>query len=186
MAGQRDMDKNRAVEEPDANRDPISGEPGAHPVGVGLGTAAGGTAGGMAGGALAGTMAAGPVGTVVGAAIGAVVGGVAGGLAGKSAAEAIDPTTEDAYWRENYPSRPYYDAGSSYDEYRPAYQHGWESRVHHEGKTFEQAESDLARDWDRARGSSRLDWEKAKPATRDAWDRVECACTTDDQNKNRL
>ena len=179
MAGQRDMDKNRAVEEPDANRDPISGEPGAHPVGVGLGTAAGGTAGGMAGGALAGTMAAGPVGTVVGAAIGAVVGGVAGGLAGKSAAEAIDPTTEDAYWRENYPSRPYYDAGSSYDEYRPAYQYGWESRSRYQGRTFDEAESDLARDWDRAKDKSRLTWDKAKHASRDAWHRVERALPGD-------
>src|SRR5882762_5047745 len=81
------------------NRDPITGEPGAHPVGVGVGTAAGGAAAGAAAGAMAG-----PVGTVVGA----VVGGVAGGLAGKSVAEGFDPTLEDAYWRETYKDRPYY------------------------------------------------------------------------------
>src|SRR6185295_3784278 len=79
------------------NRDPISGAPGAHPVGTGLGAAAGG----MAAGAAAGTVA-GPVGTVIGAAIGAV----AGGLAGKGVAEMIDPTVEEAYWRETYVSRP--------------------------------------------------------------------------------
>src|SRR5687768_18466963 len=77
----------------DANRDPISGAPGAHPVGTGLGAAAGG----MAAGAAVGTVA-GPVGTAVGAAGGAVV----GGLAGKGSAEMIDPTAEEAYWRENY------------------------------------------------------------------------------------
>ena len=69
------------------NRDPLSGEPGAHPVG----TAVGAAAGGMAAGAVVGTVA-GPVGTAVGAAVGAV----AGGLAGKGAAEAVDPTTPGA------------------------------------------------------------------------------------------
>src|SRR5881394_2799348 len=77
----------------DANRDPLTGAPGSHPVG----TAAGAVAGGVAAGAAAGTVA-GPVGTVVGAAVGAVV----GGLAGKGIAEKIDPTREDAYWRENH------------------------------------------------------------------------------------
>lgn len=65
------------------NRDPISGEPGAHPVG----TAVGATAGGVAAGAAVGSIA-GPVGTAVGAAVGAV----AGGLAGKGVAEKVDPT----------------------------------------------------------------------------------------------
>ena len=81
-----------------ANRDPLTGAPGAHPVG----TAAGAVAGGIAAGAAVGTVA-GPVGTAIGAAVGAVV----GGLAGKGIAEQIDPTAEDAYWRDNYSSRPY-------------------------------------------------------------------------------
>src|SRR3954462_4274769 len=126
---------NRAT---DANRDPITGEPGAHPVGTGVGAAVGGAAagvlGGMAAGAVSGTAAAGPIGT----AVGAVVGGVAGGLAGKSGAEAIDPTTEDAYWSENYASRPYYDASTSYDEYRPAYRYGWESRARYADRSFDE------------------------------------------------
>jgi len=70
------------------NLDPITGAPGAHPVGVGLGAAAGGIAGGIAAGAAVGTVAAGPVGTVVGAAVGAI----AGGLGGKAVAEHFDPT----------------------------------------------------------------------------------------------
>jgi len=44
---------------PDANRDPLTGAPGSHPVGTGIGAAAGG----VAAGAAAGTLAAGPVGT---------------------------------------------------------------------------------------------------------------------------
>ena len=66
------------------NLDPITGAPGAHPVGVGLGAAVGG----IAAGAAAGTVAAGPLGTVVGAAVGAI----AGGLGGKVVAEHFDPT----------------------------------------------------------------------------------------------
>ena len=69
----------------------------------------------MAAGAATGTVA-GPVGTAVGAAVGAVV----GGLAGKGIAEAIDPTVEDAYWRDNYRSRPYA-SDASYDDFGPAY-----------------------------------------------------------------
>src|SRR4051794_28124040 len=123
MASERRRDETTGG---DANRDPISGEPGAHPVGTGLGAAAGGAAAGAAGGAMAGP---------VGAAVGAVVGAVAGGLAGKEVAESIDPTVEDAYWRENYASRPYYDQGMTYDDYGPAYRYGWESRGQHAGRS---------------------------------------------------
>jgi len=146
----------------DANRDPITGAPGSHPVG----TAAGAVAGGVAAGAAVGTVA-GPVGTVVGAAVGAVV----GGLAGKGIAEQIDPTREDAYWRDNFSSRPYA-SGSTYDEYRPAYQYGWDSYSRYPGKRFDDVESDLSRDWERTKGESKLTWDRAKYATKDAFQRV--------------
>ena len=145
------------------NRDPITGTPGAHPVGTGVGA----TAGGIAAGAAIGTVA-GPVGTAIGAAVGAVV----GGLAGKGVAESIDPTIEDAYWRKNYSKRPYVSAGSSYDDYGPAYAHGVHAYKSHAGKSFDDVENTLARDWSRAKGTSRLSWDQAKSATRDAWDRV--------------
>ena len=147
----------------DANRDPITGAPGSHPVGTGVVAAVGGVAAGAAAGSVAG-----PVGTVIGAAVGAVV----GGLAGKGVAESIDPTQEDAYWRDNYSSRPYVDAGSSYDDYGPAYGYGVNSYSKYPGRSFEDVESDLSRDWDRARGTSSLTWDRAKNATRDAWHRV--------------
>src|SRR5262245_36683364 len=92
--------RNRRGEEVDPNPDPITGEHGAHPVGVGVGAAATGAATGALGGAMAG-----PVGAVVGA----VGGAIAGAMAGKGVAEAIDPTIEDDYWRANYHTRPYYD-----------------------------------------------------------------------------
>ncbi|HEX4589251.1 MAG TPA: YsnF/AvaK domain-containing protein [Gemmataceae bacterium] len=152
----RDMSKDR-------NEDPITGEPGAHPVGVGVGTAAGGAAAGMAAG-----MAAGPVGAVVGA----VAGGVAGAFAGKAVAEQIDPTAEDAYWRDNYKSRSYVDKGTDYSTYQPAYRYGWESHTRHADRSFDQAEPELRSGWDKARGSSSLTWDKARNAVRDAYDRT--------------
>jgi phage tail tape-measure protein len=147
----------------DDNRDPISDAPGAHPVGVGVG-AAGGAATGAAVGSVAG-----PVGTLVGGAVGAVV----GGLAGKGVAEAVNPTVEDAYWRDNYKTRPYIDQGAQYDAYQPAYRYGWESYGRHEGRTFDEVESELGRDWEARADRGRLSWDKARHAVRDAWERIE-------------
>jgi hypothetical protein len=147
----------------DANRDPLSGAPGAHPVGTGIGAAAGG----LAAGAAAGTVA-GPVGTLVGAAIGAV----AGGLAGKGVAELIDPTAEYEYWADNYRDRPYYTHGFGYEDYGPAYRYGVDSYTLYNNRTWDAAEADLASGWEGAKGKSRLAWNDAKHAARDAWKRV--------------
>lgn len=167
---------------PDRNPDPITGAPGSHPVGTGIGAAGAGAAG-----VAIGTAVGGPVGSVVGGAIGAVVGAVAGGLAGKGVAEAIDPTTEDAYWRDNYSSRDYVRKGAMYDEYQPAYRYGWESRKAHVDKTFDQAEPLLARDWESTqRGSSAMNWEQARPACRDAWDRCDVCSSSQRQQQSDM
>jgi hypothetical protein len=65
------------------------------------------------------------------------------GLAGKGVAEKIDPTVEDAYWRENYTTRPYYKKGATYETYQPAYRTGYEGRTRYTGRSFEEAETDL-------------------------------------------
>ena len=101
------FDNNRSAS---ANLDPITGTPGAHPIGTGVGAALGGAAAGAATGTIAG-----PVGTVIGAAVGAII----GGLAGKGVAESIDPTVEDTYWRGNFSSRPYVQTNSDYQDYGP-------------------------------------------------------------------
>jgi hypothetical protein len=160
----------RKAADKDANRDPITGQPGAHPVGTGLGAAAGGAAAGAAVGSVAG-----PVGTAAGIVAGAVV----GGLAGKGIAEKIDPTVEDAYWRENYRTRPYVTANEPYENYQPAYRTGYEGRCKYVGKTYDQAEGDLRRDYETCRGANCPGWDKAKLATRDAWDRIERAMPGD-------
>ncbi len=149
------------------NPDPITGEHGSHPVASGLGAAAGGALAGIGMGA-----AAGPI----GAAIGAVVGGVAGGLAGKSVAEAIDPTVEDAYWRQEYQNRSYYDAEVDYEKIQPAYRYGWESRNRYRDRSWDQVEPDLRREWEIQQTEKMPGtWEDAQRPIRDAWDRAEAS-----------
>jgi uncharacterized protein YcfJ len=147
--------------EPNANRDPITGAPGAHPVGTGVGAAAGGAAGAAIGSVV------GPAGTLVGAAVGAI----AGGLAGKGVGEMVDPTVEDAYWRDAHAKQPYYSKDYGYDDYAPAYRTGYEGRVKYDGRAFDDIETDLEADYKRHNG--KLDWVDVKDATRNAWDRVD-------------
>ena len=163
-------EKGRKTAGGDANRDPITGAPGAHPVGTGLGAAAGGAATGAAIGSVAG-----PVGTAAGIVAGAVV----GGLAGKGVAEKIDPTVEDSYWRENYRERDYVSDGDTYESFQPAYRTGYEGRAKYAGKTYDQAEADLKRDYEKCRGANCPDWDRAKLATRDAWERIDETEETD-------
>ena len=158
--------KTTRTDDSDANRDPITGAPGSHPIGTGLGAAAGG----MAAGAAAGTIA-GPVGTLIGAAAGAII----GGLAGKAVGEVADPTVEAAYWEHNYSKEPYYQSGFSYDDYSPAYRAGYLGRSQFKGRSYNEAERDLESEYNRSKGSSKLHWDHAKSATRAAWDRVERA-----------
>lgn len=147
----------------DANRDPISGTPGAHPVGTGVGAAGGGLAGAAIG------AVAGPV----GAAVGMVAGAIAGGAAGKGVAEKIDPTVEDAYWKTNYSKQSYVAKNSKYDIYQPAYRVGYEGRGRYPGKKFDEVEASLRRDYENSNHDKGLGWDQAKGATRDAWNRVD-------------
>lgn len=148
----------------DLNADPITGEPGSHPIGTGIGGV-----GGAAAGAAIGTMA-GPLGTLIGGAIGAIV----GGGVGHAAAEAIDPTREEAYWRAEHANADYYREGHDFDrDLHPAYAVGYSNRARYPaGARFEDHESDLERSWHEVKGESRLEWNEARRASRDAWNRV--------------
>ena len=164
------METEQRIDTPERNPDPITKEPGSHPVGTGLGAAAGGAAGigaVIATGAVLGSMV-GPLGTAIGVAAGAV----AGALVGKGVAEQVNPTVEETYWRENFASRPYVTEGAAREDFAPAYRYGWESHERYPDKSFDDVELELERDWEQEKGESRLPWEDAKPAARDAWDRV--------------
>ena len=139
------------------NLDPITKEPGSHPVGTGIGSA-----GGAATGAGVGAVVAGPIGAV------------AGGAAGHAAGEAVNPTVEREFWSRNFQSRPYYKSGKPYSEYEPAYRFGWESagREEYAGKKFAEVEPELLRDWNGSAGGATDPWTDARDATHDAWLRV--------------
>ena len=151
-----------------ANPDPITGEPGSHPLGTGTGALAAGAAGAAIGAAIGG-----PIGAPLGAVIGGVVGAVGGGYAGKGIAESINPTEENAFWESNYRDASYHEKDYDYTDYAPAYRTGYEGFGRHSasGRDYKDVEGDLERDYAQNRGSSRLEWDKAKSATRDAWDR---------------
>ena len=146
------------------NADIITGEPGSHPIGTGIGGI-----GGAAAGAAIGTMA-GPLGTLIGGAIGAVVGG---GL-GHAAAEAIDPTHEEAYWRAEHANTDYYRESHDFDrDMHPAYAVGYANRARYPvDARFDDHEADLERSWHEVKGESRLEWNEARQASRDAWNRI--------------
>lgn len=151
------------AEEKSLNLDPITSAPGAHPLGTGVGAAVGGAAAGAAAGALGG-----PVGAVVGG----VVGAVAGGLSGKALAESVNPTAEEAYWRENYIRESYYEAGRPFDDYAPAYRLGLYGLSQYDG-SFDDTESRLAADWDMKKETSTLSWAQARLASRAARERID-------------
>lgn len=150
-------------EQRDLNRDPISGTPGSHPVGVGVG----GTGGAVAGAAVGSIL--GPIGTLVGGAVGAI----AGAAAGKNVAERIDPTGEAEYWRGEYQNRPYADTSRDYDrDYAPAYAYGTNAREQYADRRWDDSlEADVRQGWENAKDKSELKWEQAKDAVRDAFDR---------------
>jgi uncharacterized protein (TIGR02284 family) len=156
-------------EDRDLHRDPITDEPGAHPVGTAVG-GVGGALAGAAGGSIAGP---------AGAAVGGVVGAVVGGLAGKAASEAINPTAEEAFWRDNYDKEPYYESGRTYDDYGPAYRLGLSGRQRYEDP-WTSVEPRLASEWESTRGNSTLNWDRASHASQAAWRRV------DDQVRSNL
>lgn len=148
----------------DMNRDPITGAPGSHPVGTGVGGVGGAALGAAIGSAF------GPIGTLVGGAIGTV----AGAATGHTVAERVDPTGETEHWRKESSTRSYVQPDMDYDrDYAPAYRYGTEARNENHGEAWDSAETRMSSGWENARGESRLAWDQARDAARDAWDRTD-------------
>lgn len=90
----------------------------------------------------------------------------------EKAAEALDRSKEEAYWRERHPGQPYAKKELSYEHYAPAYRTGYEGAVKHAGKAYEEIEDDLALDYEKHRPESALPWDMARPAVKAAWDKL--------------
>lgn len=167
MSTKKNQRENPDLQRDPANPDVLTGQPGAHPLGAGLGAVVGGAVTGAAAGAVAG-----PVGAVAGT----IVGGVAGGYAGKAVAENINPTVESDYWRQTYPSRPYYRKDRPFETLEPAYRIGWES-YETRSQPWETREQEVKRKWEENRwegegGAVKVPWDEARQAARDAYNRV--------------
>ena len=82
-------------------------------------------------------------------------------------------TDEDNWWRNNYSSRPYA-TGRNYEDFRPAYQYGFESGQHHMGRNWNDVETDLRSGWEKFEGRKGAGgtWESVKDAVKDAWHRI--------------
>ncbi len=146
----------------DANPDPITGEPGAHPVGTGVGAASAGAAGAAIG------AVAGPVGIIAGT----VIGAVAGGLAGKGVAESLDPTNEEGYWQANHASSLFGNYGG-YERYSSAYRTGYEGfNRHGADKNYADVEDDLKASFEQGKDKMSVNWDTAKHAVREAYERA--------------
>ena len=145
------------------NADPITDEPGSHPIETGIGAAAIGAAGGMAVGAVTGP---------VGAAIGAAVGAVAGGYAGKGVGEMIDPTIEDNWLRENFESRPYIEEGDRFEDFQPAYRYGASVESKYGDSGFDSVVDEVEKDWAKSEGYPGMTWPRARKAVKDGYERT--------------
>ena len=160
------------LKEAGANPDPLTGEAGAHPVATGIGAAAVGAAG-----LAVSAVVAGPIGVAVATAGGAF----AGGYVGKAVGEILDPTAEEAFWREEHANQPYAETEIGFDDYLAAYRTGYEGYRHFgaEGRTFDHAEPELQQLY--LRTPARLPWPKARFAARAAWNRVQASHAKKDE-----
>ncbi len=162
------------TEKHEQHRDPITGEPGAHPVGVGVGSAVGGVAAGAALGGLAAASSAatgavlgtavGPVGTVVGV----VAGGVVGAFAGRAVAESVSPTTETAQPAAGHQPPPREPGPLPPESYPAASHFGAGARSLNPDCRFEELEGELRGQWEFMHPD--IAWESARPAVRVAWE----------------
>ena len=102
-----------------------------------------------------------------------MLGGSLGAASGTTGAPVLDTSEHDAYWRENYATRPYVPAGAEYDDYAPAYRYGVEAYARSDRpRDWNEVEPELGGGWETVKAGSRLGWEDAKHAARDAWERV--------------
>jgi len=94
-------------------------------------------------------------------------------VSGKSAAEEIVPPPEELFWRDAYLREPYYEAGRNFEYYAPGFRAGWAGRVRHDGRSFNEAESDLIAEYILSKSELDPAWHDIRHAAHAAWDRVD-------------
>ena len=160
MAHRKEAKKHTAPETHDAHV--VAGS-----IGATIGAISAAAAVGMAEGATFGALAGAP-----GMIAGAAVGGTIGAYAGKAIGKSVNPTKEEAYWRDQHQHQKYFNSLNTYDSYAPAYRFGIEAHSTYAGRPFDEIEAQLGKQWESSRGASRLTWDTAKLASRDAYERI--------------
>jgi len=84
----------------------------------------------------------------------------------------IDETAEDKYWRKHFQELGYVEETDDYALFEPAFRTGYMGRRRHPGKTFQEVENELRRDYEAVAGETALAWEKAVCAVCDAWNQA--------------
>jgi hypothetical protein len=87
-------------------------------------------------------------------------------------AEAVNPTVEEQYWRENHASQSYATQEYGYEHFAPAYRVGYEAVAKYPGKDFDEIDDELALDYQKYQPGDALPWDQVRPATRAAWTKV--------------
>ena len=76
----------------------------------------------------------------------------------------------DRHFASNFENTGYRTGDESFDDYRPAYRYGTQSRTRYQGRDWDDGlEHELKQGWDKTKGDSRLAWERAKVAVKDAF-----------------
>ena len=77
----------------------------------------------------------------------------------------------DRHFASNFENAGYRAGDESFDDYRPAYRYGTQSRTRYQDRDWnDRLENELKEGWDKTKGDSRLTWERAKAAVKDAFD----------------
>jgi len=132
--------------------------------GSGMGTS-GSSGMGTSGSSGMGTSGSSGLGTSGSSAESALTGGT-----GRTRAQSDWNSIQDDFRREH--DRTYAGQNASFDDYAPAYRHGYESAQSdtYRGRSWEDVEPNLRSDWERRNPGST--WERMKDAVRRGWDRL--------------
>jgi len=92
------------------------------------------------------------------------------GGSGRTRAQSDWNSIQDDFRREH--DRTYAGQNASFDDYAPAYRHGYESAQSdtYRGRSWEDVEPNLRTDWERRNPGGT--WERMKDAVRRGWDRL--------------
>ncbi len=86
-----------------------------------------------------------------------------------AAAAAFDRGVYTRHFAEQFRTSGYYREGTESQDYRPAYQAAYERYLRNPGRSFQDVERDVKRNWALMRAGSRLAWDDARHAVSDGW-----------------